>query len=125
MKYHKALVIYPPLSSIIPITQLKYHQSYHSNIINLNTNLKLQNIPLTKRSDMCTALVVGSNDVAASYYVGVLSGGSKLLCRRVERGLILPATRTWRNRFVALSVPSTQLRFLLNHPQNLLLDLQT
>ena len=39
--------------------------------------------------------------------------------------LILPATRTWRNRFVALSVPSTRLRSLQGHPQNLLLNLQT
>ena len=46
-----------------------------------------------------------------------------LLGRR--RTLILPATRTWRNRFVALSVPSTWLRSLQNHPQNLLLNLQT
>jgi len=38
--------------------------------------------------------------------------------------LILPTTRTWRNRFVALSVPSTRLCSLQNHPQNLLLDLQ-
>ena len=38
--------------------------------------------------------------------------------------LILPATRTWRNRFVALSALSTRLRLLQNHPQNLLLDLQ-
>jgi len=39
--------------------------------------------------------------------------------------LILPTTRTWRNRFVALSVPSTRLCSLRNHPHNLLLDLQT
>ena len=39
--------------------------------------------------------------------------------------LILPATRTWRNRFVALSVPSTRLRSLQSQPQNLLLMLQT
>ena len=42
-----------------------------------------------------------------------------------EEELILPATRTWRNRFVALFVPSTRLCFLQDHPQNLLLDLQT
>ena len=34
----------------------------------------------------------------------------------------MPATRTWRNRFVALSVPSTRLRSLQSHPQNLLSD---
>ena len=39
--------------------------------------------------------------------------------------LILPATRTWRNRFVALSALSTRLRLLQNHPQSLLLLLQT
>ena len=39
--------------------------------------------------------------------------------------MILPATRTWRNRFVALSALSTRLRLLQNHPQNLLLLLQT
>jgi len=39
--------------------------------------------------------------------------------------LILPATRTWRNRFIALSALSTRLRLLQNHPQNLLLMLQT
>jgi len=39
--------------------------------------------------------------------------------------VILPATRTWRNRFVALSALSTRLRLLQNHPQNLLLVLQT
>ena len=39
--------------------------------------------------------------------------------------MILPATRTWRNRFVALSVPSTRLCSLWNHPQNLLLNLQS
>ena len=39
--------------------------------------------------------------------------------------LILPTTRTWRNRFVALSVPSMRLCSLQSHPQNLLLDLQS
>jgi len=39
--------------------------------------------------------------------------------------VILLATRTWRNCFVALSVPSTRLRSLQNHPQNLLLNLWT
>jgi len=39
--------------------------------------------------------------------------------------MILPATRTWMNRFVALFAPSTRLRLLQNHPQNLLLDLRT
>ena len=39
--------------------------------------------------------------------------------------LILPATRTWRNRFVALSALSTRLRLLQAHPQNLLLLLRT
>ena len=39
--------------------------------------------------------------------------------------MIPPTTRSWRNRSVAHSVPSTRLRFLQNHPQNLLLDLQT
>ena len=38
------------------------------------------------------------------------------------RQMILPATRTWRNRLVALSVPSTRLRSLQGHPQNLLSD---
>jgi len=42
-----------------------------------------------------------------------------------RRVLILSATRTWRNRFVALSALSTRLRLLQNHPQNLLLLLQT
>ena len=36
--------------------------------------------------------------------------------------LILPATQTWRNRFVALSAPSTRLRLLRNHSPNFLSD---
>jgi len=32
--------------------------------------------------------------------------------------LILPATQTWRNRFVALSALSSRLRLLKNHPLN-------
>ena len=32
----------------------------------------------------------------------------------------LPTTRAWRNRFAALSAPSTRLSYLQNHPQNLL-----
>ena len=36
--------------------------------------------------------------------------------------MILPATRTWRNRFVALSAPSTRLRLLRNHSPNFLSD---
>ena len=37
--------------------------------------------------------------------------------------MILPATRTWRNRFVALSALSTRLRLLQNHPPNFLSDI--
>ena len=45
--------------------------------------------------------------------------------KRRQGKVILPATRTWRNRFVALSALSTRLRLLQDHPQNLLLMLQT
>jgi len=38
--------------------------------------------------------------------------------------VILPATQTGRNRFVALSAVSTRLRLLQNHPQDLLLVFQ-
>ena len=37
--------------------------------------------------------------------------------------MILPATRTWTNRFVALSALSTRLRLLQNHPPNFLSDI--
>ena len=40
----------------------------------------------------------------------------------VSINVILPATRTWRNRFVALSALSTRLRLLQNHPPNFLSD---
>jgi len=55
----------------------------------------------------------------------MLEQATREFLENLPKVLILPTTRAWRNRFVALSVPSTQLCSLQNHPHNLLLDLQT